>query len=388
MLFTGGVTSSAFADEDDEEGEDDGDDKGKKEKTLESECAKKKPRSFDGLFCQTIFDIQSQIDSLVVNITVNWNDIVGIPADIADGDDDTQLTEEQVDTFVSNNGFSTGPHTVDTDTTYSGADFALSDQSCPSNQYVSGIDSNGNLICDSFPSSTPDCSALNHCSANGQCIADNVCQCDTGFSGTDCSIPDTAGIGIFAGFVSNSGDPTIPGNGISTAWAYTGTLGIEGGNQMCQAIGADHVCSYQELVDADAAGEFSGLPNMISTSPEEEYGPGFISELILGGMYVNRLTEVTFTDLNDPNQLITSSPGTGGRCSDWTLPSPHIGDGEFAELIDGSLKFYFDEHTAYTGNSETSLTNPNTGYFIPYDPNFAPACFGATERSIPCCNMP
>ena len=69
----------------------------------------------------------------------NWNTLLNIPADIADGDDDTQLlktdieamgffdgahvvdtntqlTEGEVDSFVSNNGYSTGPHTVDTNT--------------------------------------------------------------------------------------------------------------------------------------------------------------------------------------------------------------------------------------------------------------------------------
>ena len=41
-------------------------------------------------------------------LTTTWSNITGIPADIADGDDDTQLTESQVDAFVANNWYLTG----------------------------------------------------------------------------------------------------------------------------------------------------------------------------------------------------------------------------------------------------------------------------------------
>ncbi|MFC1691621.1 hypothetical protein ACFL0W_05570 [Nanoarchaeota archaeon] len=36
---------------------------------------------------------------------VDWTELSGVPADIADGDDDTQLNEAQVDAFVANNGY-------------------------------------------------------------------------------------------------------------------------------------------------------------------------------------------------------------------------------------------------------------------------------------------
>ena len=140
------------------------DKKEKKIKTLESECGKKldkKQLNFDGLMCQTLFELQSQVDALSVDITINWIDIVGIPADIADGDDDTHLTEAEVDAFVSNNGFSTEPHTVDTDTLYSGVDFATSNQNCAVGNVVTGIDENGIITCvlDEIGTST-DTSAL------------------------------------------------------------------------------------------------------------------------------------------------------------------------------------------------------------------------------------
>ena len=40
--------------------------------------------------------------------SVPWTMLTGIPTDLADGDQDTQLTEPQVDAFVANNGYSTG----------------------------------------------------------------------------------------------------------------------------------------------------------------------------------------------------------------------------------------------------------------------------------------
>jgi uncharacterized protein YjbI with pentapeptide repeats len=126
------------------------DKKEKKIKTLESECGKKldiKKLNFDGLMCQAVFELQSKVDTFVVDITINWADIVGIPEDIADGDDDTHLTEAEVDAFVSNNGFSTEPHTVDTDTLYSGVDFATSNQNCAVGNVVTGIDENGIITC-------------------------------------------------------------------------------------------------------------------------------------------------------------------------------------------------------------------------------------------------
>ncbi len=35
----------------------------------------------------------------------NWNNLIDVPSDIADGDDNTQLSEAQVDSYVANNGY-------------------------------------------------------------------------------------------------------------------------------------------------------------------------------------------------------------------------------------------------------------------------------------------
>lgn len=52
--------------------------------------------------------------------SVAWGKLTGVPADLADGDDDT---------------------------TYSGTDFATSNQSCTGTQKVTGIDGSGNVVC-------------------------------------------------------------------------------------------------------------------------------------------------------------------------------------------------------------------------------------------------
>ncbi|MHC4624789.1 MAG: hypothetical protein ACYS4W_12900 [Planctomycetota bacterium] len=47
--------------------------------------------------------------------SVHWDNLTNVPADIADGDDDTQLTEAQVDTYVSNNGYLDASSALDWD---------------------------------------------------------------------------------------------------------------------------------------------------------------------------------------------------------------------------------------------------------------------------------
>ncbi|SFR92435.1 hypothetical protein SAMN04488010_3792, partial [Maribacter stanieri] len=42
-----------------------------------------------------------------------WTSLANRPAGLDDGDDDTQLSEAEVDAFVANNNYSTGPHTTD-----------------------------------------------------------------------------------------------------------------------------------------------------------------------------------------------------------------------------------------------------------------------------------
>jgi len=77
---------------------------------------------------QQVDELQAQVDAIDNSVIdgVDWSELSGIPADIADGDDDTQLTEAQVDAYVANNGYATSaqlpklgvPISKDFDTSY------------------------------------------------------------------------------------------------------------------------------------------------------------------------------------------------------------------------------------------------------------------------------
>ncbi len=51
---------------------------------------------------------------------------------------------------------------------------------------------------------------------------------------------------------------------------------------------------------------------------------------------------------------ISSPPGPGGRCNDWTYPTGHIADGEYVDLsITGSVtaaQYHFDQETNFSGS--------------------------------------
>ncbi len=53
----------------------------------------------------TAADLLATLEALGYAPEIAWQDLTGIPADLADGDDDTQLTEVQVDGFVGDNGY-------------------------------------------------------------------------------------------------------------------------------------------------------------------------------------------------------------------------------------------------------------------------------------------
>jgi len=158
-LFSSGMVSTApaFADNDDD---DEGDDKkkGKKTKTLESECAKKKPNSFDGLFCVSIFNLQSTIDSFF-DIFVELEDTANL--ECPDG-------QYAIGTGV-NGELICAPLQID-----------LPLQTCPPGKVMIGIESDGTIVCDDI---IPSCSGHGTFDFNL-----NICVCDSGYEGADCSV--------------------------------------------------------------------------------------------------------------------------------------------------------------------------------------------------------
>jgi cysteine-rich repeat protein len=178
------------------------------------------------------------------------------------------------------------------------------------------------------------------------------------------------GVQVFAGVVTNDQNPAQSGSGVLSVWSYGGQLGVTAGNDMCLAIGADHVCTYGEILQADANGELSALSQ----------GSTF---------WLHRVME-TVPKIGNPNEM--TPPGPGGRCNDWTYPTNHISDGEYgiwdpamaqgnpatARRI-GNILFFFDDDTVYTGDP---ADNHQCGEGTP---GCAGSCGGEDARAILCC---
>jgi len=165
----------------------------------------------------------------------------------------------------------------------------------------------------------------------------------------------TGPVQTFAGLVNNAADPpnflTLPGSGIPSVWSFAGQIGIPAGNDMCQVIGADHVCTYAELVQAENATELAGISDGTT-------------------IWLHRVNEtVTFEDPANPGVFYTSPPGPGGRCNDWTMAHGHV-------FQNGQIIYHFDKDTVYTGVQADGHAGS--------EPSDGGQC-GGVVRAIPCC---
>ena len=96
---------------------------------------------------------------------------------------------------------------------------------------------------------------------------------------------------------------------------------------MCATIGADHVCTYAELLLAISKDELGdGLPPVTD-----------------GTYWVHRMTETVDVD------SMASPPGAGARCNDW-FDLDDDSEGEWFEASNGELVFHFDPDTAGGSN--------------------------------------
>ena len=168
-------------------------------------------------------------------------------------------------------------------------------------------------------------------------------EADPAFCPDDC--PPAAG--------STSGDPCagvpiLAGSvaAVPSLWEHMGLVGYPAGNSMCQGIGGDHACDYEEILAADAAGELDGMA--VGTTA-----------------WVHRTTVAMVNGA-------ASNPGLGGRCVDWTYSTNHLSDGEFVEFTAAGPVFHLDNDTAYDG--ETSVHTQQD----------LPQC-GNQTRAILCC---
>ncbi len=193
---------------------------------------------------------------------------------------------------------------------------------------------------------------------------------------------------VFNKVVSNQTNPNMAGTGLPSVWSYKGLIGTTAGKALCQDVGADHVCSYAEIVKADGKGELANLPTNMTYWLHRTTN---VPDPKLNNKACNSDPECGGADVCDGNTKICAwKPGAGGRCNDWTYPTGHISDGEWFEVFQngsaknsgavhtGNMAYHFDADTAYDGTgahisnkSETTLGNSG-------------ACGGAS-RSILCC---
>ncbi len=199
-----------------------------------------------------------------------------------------------------------------------------------------------------------ECDDMNEDAADGcdECsVTDGyLCEGEPSVCSIDCDHPSTA---VFATLTPEH----------TSVWQFGADIGVAAGNAQCQSLGADHVCTYEELLTAQARGQLDGIPSDTD-------------------IWLHRVNLTVMMD----GGTITSPPGAGGRCNDWTYPTGHIADGEYARLnfvdatgvgeVMGPHSYYFDQDTAYTGD-------PADGHAGGGDNDGGP-CGGAV-RAIACC---
>lgn len=132
---------------------------------------------------------------------------------------------------------------------------------------------------------------------------------------------------------------------VASAWEFQGITGFGAGNMMCAGMGADHVCDYEEVLAAEAQGDFAAMAAGTTA-------------------WLHRTTPAN-----------GSAPGPGGRCIDWTYSTNHISDGEFVEFgAAGAVTYHIDNDTIY--DPAAPGVHTQMGLL---------EC-GSQQRAILCCN--
>ncbi len=225
-----------------------------------------------------------------------------------------------------------------------------------------------------------------NCTANCQaCKSSTKCMCGQPLDTTAATGPCNPT--IFKAVVSNQQDPSMPAAGVPALWSYKGLVGFQAGKALCQAVGADHVCRYDEVVKADANGELAAIPTDLTywlyrTTNVPDY------QLSNGTKSCNASSDCGGNDVCDPITNVCSwKPGAGGRCNDWTTVSDDYSEGEWFRVVPdpggggvtkGSLSFHFSHYTTFDDTIKPPCSNETIL-------GCAGPC-GTPQRAILCCN--
>ena len=123
----------------------------------------------------------------------------------------------------------------------------------------------------------------------------------------------------------SSGEPLCPvyfGNvpNLTSVWQEGATVGTEAGEMKCRAMGADHLCDYEDMVAASEQGELDILQL------------GFTA-------WVHRTTAAEVQIGMDAGDTVVSAPELGGRCVNWTYGENALADGEYMEITAEGVVF-------------------------------------------------
>jgi hypothetical protein len=176
----------------------------------------------------------------------------------------------------------------------------------------------------------------------------------------DCGTVDTGSESGTTGEDSCADDPifvvSVPTQ--PSRWESGALIGFAAGQDLCRlaAMGAGApdpmavtVCDYEQVLQAEAAGELAGLSGTSA--------------------WIHRTTVANVMGVN-------SAPGTGGRCVDWTYQTNHISDGEYVDIGAAGVGTYFLDNDTFYDGVDTTHTQPGML-----------EC-GTQMRAILCCNPP
>jgi hypothetical protein len=203
-----------------------------------------------------------------------------------------------------------------------------------------------------------------------------------------------------AAVVSNAKYPTAAGKGIDSRWSYAGLTGLQAGEELCHAAGADHVCTLEEIFAADSAGQLDDLPKSLTFW---SYRTKPVADPLLG----DKPCKVDATDWQKPADAIGNTkdcndglgkycdpetqrcalkPGPGARCNDFIYPTGHLWDGEWFARADATVETFPSGGTK-RGSLIVHFDADERAAHVCHDashPGCAGPCGGAA-RAIVCC---
>ncbi len=185
---------------------------------------------------------------------------------------------------------------------------------------------------------------------------------------TTCGYTECSKAKVFKKVVSNMASPTTVGDGLPSAWSYQGYVGLAAGKALCQDVGADHVCSYDETVEADLRGELpdlavpSNLTYWLRRTSDVADAAKF--NVVCAKKADCGIAQVCVPGLDGAIRACASLPGEGGSCVDWAGNADDVSDGEWFErakppsafaaggVTKGSFSFHFDADTTLDGTPD------------------------------------